>query len=99
MSRGKTAYRKNVDSNLLRVLPDGSLVLRVDKVPCHEITTPPHIMEAIKIGYDVVFDPNRIFPMIDHVRPAKDQETALQGKIMRDWYKKHDLPYFFDIGG
>lgn len=96
---GKTAFEKIVDSHLLYVLPDGSLVLRVDKVPCHEITTPPHINEATERGYDVVFDPNRVFPMIDHVTPAKDQKTALQGKIMRDWYKKHDLPLFFDVGG
>lgn len=96
---GKTAFQKIVESHPLDVLPDGSLVLRVDKVPCHEITTPPHINEAIERGYDVVFDPNRVFPMIDHVTPAKDQKTALQGKILRDWAKKHDLPHFFDVGG
>lgn len=95
----KTAYQKIVENHLLCTLSDGSLVLKVDKVPCHEITMPPHINEAIERGYDVVFDPNRIFPMIDHVTPAKDQKTALQGKIMREWSKKHDLPHFFDVGG
>jgi 3-isopropylmalate/(R)-2-methylmalate dehydratase large subunit len=36
--------------------------------------------------------------MVDHVTPSGDQKTALQAKIMRDWAKKHDLP-FFDVGG
>ena len=94
---GKTAFQKIVENHLLRVLSDGSIMLRLDKVPCHEITTPPHINEAIARGYDVVFDPNRVFPMIDHVSPAKDQKTALQGKIMRDWSRKHNL-HFFDVG-
>lgn len=94
---GKTAYQKIVDAHLLRVLSDGSLVLRTDKVFCHEITTPPHIREAEKLGNDVVFNPNRVFAMIDHVSPAKDEKTALQGKIMRDWSKKHGLK-FFDVG-
>lgn len=94
----RTAFQKIVGSHLLCVLSDGSLVLMVDKVPCHEITTPPHINEAIERGYDVVFDPNRIFPVVDHVVPAKDQKTALQEKIMRDWSKKHGLPHFFDVG-
>lgn len=94
---GKTAYQKIVDKHLREVLPDGSLVLKTAKVFCHEITTPPHIREAEKLGNDVVFDPNRVFAMIDHVSPAKDEKTALQGKIMRDWAKKHNLK-FFDVG-
>lgn len=94
---GKTAYEKIVSKNLLNILSDGSLVVRTDKVFCHEITTPPHIREAEKLGNDVVFNPNRVFAMIDHVSPAKDEKTALQGKIMRDWAKKHNLK-FFDVG-
>jgi 3-isopropylmalate/(R)-2-methylmalate dehydratase large subunit len=94
---GRTAYEKIVSNHLRNILSDGSLVIGTDKVFCHEITTPPHIREAEKLGNDVVFDPNRVFAMIDHVSPAKDEKTALQGKIMRDWSKKHDLK-FFDVG-
>lgn len=97
---GSTAYQKIVRENLLDVFSDGSLVLNLrnkGKVFCHEITTPPHIREAEKYGNDVVFDPNRVFAMIDHVSPAKDEKTALQGKIMREWSKKHGIK-FFDVG-
>ena len=36
--------------------------------------------------------------VIDHVTPAKDSKTALQGKILRDWAKRHGIKDFFDIG-
>jgi 3-isopropylmalate/(R)-2-methylmalate dehydratase large subunit len=36
--------------------------------------------------------------VIDHVSPAKDSKTALQGKILRDWARRHHIPDFFDIG-
>ncbi|XLQ19864.1 MAG: aconitase/3-isopropylmalate dehydratase large subunit family protein [Candidatus Moraniibacteriota bacterium] len=35
--------------------------------------------------------------MIDHVSPAKDSDTAIQGRIMRTFAKKHDIR-MFDIG-
>ncbi|MCP4673813.1 MAG: 3-isopropylmalate dehydratase large subunit, partial [Desulfobacula sp.] len=36
--------------------------------------------------------------VIDHVTPAKDSKTAMQGKIMREWAKRHNIKDFFDIG-
>jgi 3-isopropylmalate/(R)-2-methylmalate dehydratase large subunit len=32
------------------------------------------------------------------VTPAKDSKTAEQGKIMRDWARRHGIKDFFDIG-
>jgi 3-isopropylmalate/(R)-2-methylmalate dehydratase large subunit len=49
-------------------------------------------------GMDEVFDPGKIKAVIDHVTPAKDSKTATQGKIMRDWAKRHKIKDFFDIG-
>jgi 3-isopropylmalate/(R)-2-methylmalate dehydratase large subunit len=93
----KTAFQKIVESHLLRTLADGRLVLKLDKVFCHEITTPNAILDAQARGCDVVFDPNRVKALIDHVSPAKDTLSAVQGKIMRDWSRKHDVE-FLDIG-
>jgi 3-isopropylmalate/(R)-2-methylmalate dehydratase large subunit len=36
--------------------------------------------------------------VIDHVSPAKDSKTALQGKILREWARRHGITDFFDIG-
>jgi len=45
-----------------------------------------------------VFDPDKIKAVIDHVTPAKDSKTALQGKILREWARRHNIRDFFDIG-
>ncbi|MGA9535871.1 MAG: aconitase family protein, partial [Desulfobacterales bacterium] len=49
-------------------------------------------------GRDQVFDPAKIKAVIDHVTPAKDSKTATQGKILRDWARRHGIQDFFDIG-
>ena len=73
-------------------------VIRLDVVACHEITTPIAINDLVARGKDRVFDPHRIKAVIDHVTPAKDSKTATQGKILRDWARRHGIRDFFDIG-
>ncbi len=97
MRRGKTGFQKIVESHLLRVLSDGRMVLKLDWVWCHEITTPNAILNMQARGVDVVFNPNKIKVMIDHVNPAKDTESAIQGKIVREWSEKHGIE-FLDVG-
>jgi 3-isopropylmalate/(R)-2-methylmalate dehydratase large subunit len=72
--------------------------LKLDAVFCHEITTPIAITDLQARGMDRVFDPNKIKAVIDHVTPAKDSKTAEQGKILREWAKRHGIKDFFDIG-
>jgi 3-isopropylmalate/(R)-2-methylmalate dehydratase large subunit len=76
----------------------GSKVLNIDVVLCHEITTPIAINDLIARGKDRVFDPQKIKAVIDHVTPAKDSKTAEQGKIMRDWARRHAIRDFLDVG-
>ena len=76
----------------------GTMVLSLDLVLCHEITTPMAITDLIKRKKDRVFDKNKIKAVIDHVTPAKDSKTALQGKILRDWAHRQGIRDFFDIG-
>jgi 3-isopropylmalate/(R)-2-methylmalate dehydratase large subunit len=47
---------------------------------------------------DRVFDPTKIKAVIDHVTPAKDSKTAMQGKILREWAQRNNIVDFFDIG-
>ncbi len=77
---------------------EGNVVLDLDVVMCHEITTPIAINDLLERGLDQVFDPSKIKAVIDHVTPAKDSKTALQGKTLRDWAKRHQIKDFFDIG-
>ncbi len=73
-------------------------VLTIDAVFCHEITTPIAINDLIAKGKDRVFDAGKIKAVIDHVTPAKDSKTAEQGKILREWARRHGIQDYFDIG-
>ncbi|SDU47493.1 3-isopropylmalate dehydratase large subunit [Desulfobacula phenolica] len=95
---GKTIAEKIFDAHLVDE-PFGDVsVLKLDRVFCHEITTPTAIQDLVARGKDRVFDPEKIKAVIDHVTPAKDSKTAMQGKILRDWAKRHKIKDFFDIG-
>ncbi len=95
---GKTIAEKIFDAHLVDN-PSGDVqVLRLDAVFCHEITTPIAITDLMARGKDRVFDATKIKAVIDHVTPAKDSKTALQGKILRDWARRHNIIDFFDIG-
>jgi 3-isopropylmalate/(R)-2-methylmalate dehydratase large subunit len=95
---GKTITEKIFDAHLVDEPFKGARVLNLDVVMCHEITTPIAIADLMSRGMDRVFDKTKIKAVIDHVTPSKDSKSATQGKIMRDWAKRHSLPYFFDIG-
>ncbi|PIY20925.1 MAG: 3-isopropylmalate dehydratase [Deltaproteobacteria bacterium CG_4_10_14_3_um_filter_60_8] len=77
--------------------PDNA-VLNLDVVLAHEITTPIAINDLVARGMDRVFDSAKIKAVIDHVTPSKDSKTATQGKILRDWARRHQIKDFFDIG-
>lgn len=95
---GKTIAEKIFDSHFVDN-PAGDIhVIRLDAVFCHEITTPIAINDLVSRGKDRVFDTTRIKAVIDHVTPAKDSKTAMQGKILRDWARRHNIRDFFDIG-
>jgi len=95
---GKTIAEKIFDAHRIDQPAADIHVLRLDAVFCHEITTPLAIVDLMERGLDRVFDPTRIKAVIDHVSPAKDSDTAVQGKILRDWARRHGITDFFDIG-
>ena len=95
---GKTVAEKIFDNHRVDNPADDVHVIGLDAVFCHEITTPTAINDLISRGKDRVFDPQRIKAVIDHVTPAKDSKTATQGKILRDWARRHQITDFFDIG-
>ncbi|APG27231.1 3-isopropylmalate dehydratase [Syntrophotalea acetylenivorans] len=95
---GQTIAQKIFAAHLRDEPFDGTYVLDLDRVLCHEITTPVAIADLEWRGKDRVFDPSKIKAVIDHVTPAKDSKTAIQGKILREWAGRHEIPDFFDVG-
>ena len=95
---GKTIAQKIFDAHVAEKPFADTWVLKLDRVFCHEITTPVAIADLVEKQKDRVFDPSKIKVVIDHVTPAKDSKTALQGKMLRDWAHRNKIRDFFDIG-
>ena len=95
---GKTIAEKIFAAHLRDTPTPENVILDIDVVMCHEITTPIAITDLEARGMDRVFDTTKIKAVIDHVTPAKDSKTAMQGKIIRDWARRHKILDFFDIG-
>jgi 3-isopropylmalate/(R)-2-methylmalate dehydratase large subunit len=95
---GKTIAEKIFAAHLRDTPSPANVVLDIDVVLCHEITTPIAINDLVAKNLDRVFDPDRIKAVIDHVTPAKDSKTATQGLILRNWARRHNIKDFFDIG-
>jgi 3-isopropylmalate/(R)-2-methylmalate dehydratase large subunit len=98
MAASRTITEKIFDAHAVDEPFPGTRVLRLDVVMCHEITTPAAIADLVWRKKDRVFDVSKIKAVIDHVTPAKDSQTATQGRIMRDWARRHGIKDFFDIG-
>ncbi len=95
---GRTIAQKIFDAHLVEKPFEGTNILKLDRVFCHEITTPIAINDLVERNKDRVFDPTKIKAVIDHVTPAKDSKCAMQEKILREWAKRNDIKDFFDIG-
>lgn len=95
---GKTIAQKIFESHLVEKPFADTYVLKLDRVFCHEITTPIAITDLVERNKDRVFDPTKIKAVIDHVTPAKDSKTATQEKILREWALRNKIKDFFDIG-
>jgi len=95
---GQTITEKIFDSHRVDSPSENIHVLKLDAVFCHEITTPIAINDLLDNDKDMVFDCSKIKAVIDHVTPAKDSNTAMQGKILREWARRHNIKDFFDIG-
>ena len=95
---GKTIVEKIFDAHRKDEPFTGTHVLALDVVMCHEITTPIAIADLVWRKKDRVFDNTKIKAVIDHVTPAKDTKSAVQGKMIREWAQRNNIRDFFDIG-
>lgn len=80
------------------VYPGQFVYADVDFCLGNDITAPIAIKEFEEAGMEKVFDRNRIALVPDHFTPSKDIASAQQVKTLRDFARKHQLEYFFEIG-
>src|SRR5512138_40889 len=80
------------------VEPGELINARLDLVLGNDITAPIAIKEFEKIGAATVFDKDRVALVPDHSTPNKDIKSAELVKSMREFARKHNITYFYEIG-
>ena len=77
----------------------GELILvSLDRVLGNDITSPVAIREFNKLGYDDVYDKNKVTMVMDHFAPNKDIKAAIQCKMCRDFCNEKEVVHFYDVG-
>ncbi len=71
---------------------------KVDITLANDITGPIAIAEFNKIGVKNVFDKSRVVFVPDHFLPAKDINSAIQAKTIRDFSRAQNLDNHFEVG-
>ncbi len=77
----------------------GELILvNLDRVLGNDITSPVAIREFDKLGFDKVYDTEKVTMVMDHFAPNKDIKAAIQCKMCRDFCGEKDVTHFYDVG-
>jgi 3-isopropylmalate/(R)-2-methylmalate dehydratase large subunit len=94
------AHVVNDDGSVGRdfVEPGEIINAKIDFCFGNDITAPIAIQEFEEVGAEDVFDKERVALIPDHFSPAKDIKSANQINILRQFARKHKLPYFYEIG-
>ncbi|HTV72804.1 MAG TPA: 3-isopropylmalate dehydratase large subunit [Candidatus Acidoferrales bacterium] len=93
----QSLFDKIWERHVVETLPGNNALVFIDRIVAHEITTPQGAIDIERRFGDRLFDPNRIVAINDHVSPAKDTETAIQARVLRDWARRHRIT-LYDIG-
>ena len=71
---GKTLFDKIWDAHVVHQVEDGPTQLYIDRLYCHEVTT-PQAFDTLRDKAVKVFRPDHIVAMPDHNTPSDQQET------------------------
>ncbi|MDR2806062.1 MAG: 3-isopropylmalate dehydratase large subunit [Dysgonamonadaceae bacterium] len=96
----KTLFDKIWDKHVVTTVEDGPVQLYIDRMYCHEVTS-PQAFEGLRRRKLNVFRPQQITCMPDHNIPTKNQELPIQDTISKNQVdmldknaKEFDLQYF-----
>lgn len=78
----KTLFDKIWDEHVVQVVEDGPTQLYIDRLYCHEVTSPQAFAGMRERGLKC-FRPDQIFCMPDHNTPTHDQDKPIEDPISR----------------
>ena len=96
----QTLTEKIIEKHLVSGNPTvGSFVkIWIDRLLCHEVTTPPAIEMLKKREIEKVWDTDKIIVTPDHFVPAKDEKSAMLAKKLDEWARKNKIKNYYPIG-
>ena len=77
-----TLFDKIWDSHIVDRIEDGPQQIYIDRLYCHEVTS-PQAFEGLRARGIKCFRPERIFCMPDHNTPTHDQDKPVQDPVSR----------------
>ena len=80
----KTLFDKIWDSHVVQIVDDGPTQLYIDRLYCHEVTSPQAFAGLRARGLKCFrFRPERIYCMPDHNTPTHDQDKPIEDPVSR----------------
>ncbi len=77
-----TLFDKIWDSHVVTTIEDGPQQLYIDRLYCHEVTS-PQAFEGLRERGIKCFRPEQVFCMPDHNTPTHDQDKEIENEISR----------------
>ncbi len=77
-----TLFDKIWDKHVVQIVKDGPTQLYIDRLYCHEVTS-PQAFEGLRERSLKVFRPDHVFAMPDHNIPTHDQDKQIEDPIGR----------------
>ena len=77
-----TLFDKIWDKHVIQVIDDGPTQLYIDRLFCHEVTS-PQAFDGLRERNLEVFRPEQVFCMPDHNIPTHDQDKPIEDSIGR----------------
>lgn len=77
-----TLFDKIWDSHVVKLIEDGPTQLYIDRLYCHEVTT-PQAFDGLRERGVKCLRPERIFCMPDHNTPTHDQDKPIEDPVGR----------------
>ena len=75
-----TLFDKIWDSHVVQIVPDGPTQLYIDRLYCHEVTS-PQAFDGLRSRGVKCLRPEKIFCMPDHNTPTHDQDKPIADPV------------------